>query len=61
MGCLREFVVIVRVATQSRDSLLLRRGELERAKLRGVRPSVSAFLVDLVGRHRKELATELRG
>ena len=38
---------------------LLNRVAFERAKERGGRPSVSALLVDLVQRHRKELEREL--
>lgn len=38
---------------------LLNRVAFERAKGRGGRPSVSALLVDLVQRHRKELEREL--
>lgn len=39
---------------------LLNRVAFERAKERGGRPSVSALLVDLVQRHRKELERELQ-
>ena len=38
---------------------LLNRVAFERAKRHGGRPSVSALLVDLVQRHRKELEREL--
>ena len=38
---------------------LLNRVAFERAKRHGGRPSVSALLVDLVHRHRKELEREL--
>ena len=38
---------------------LLNRCAFERAKKHGGRPSVSALLVDLVQRHRKELEKEL--
>ena len=38
---------------------LLNRCAFERAKKFGGRPSVSALLVDLVQRHRKELEKEL--
>ena len=38
---------------------LLNRVAFERAKRQGGRPSVSALLVDLVQRHRKELEREL--
>lgn len=38
---------------------LLNRVAFERSKRRGGRPSVSALLVDLVERHRKELEKEL--
>jgi len=40
---------------------LLNRVAFERAKRHGGRPSVSALLVDLVHRHRKELERELAG
>jgi hypothetical protein len=40
---------------------LLNRCAFERAKKYGGRPSVSALLVDLVQRHRKELERELDG
>ena len=40
---------------------LLNRVAFERAKKYGGRPSVSALLVDLVQRHRKELEKELNG
>ena len=40
---------------------LLNRVAFERAKRFGGRPSVSALLVDLVGRHRKALEKELVG
>ena len=40
---------------------LLNRVAFERAKKFGGRPSVSALLVDLVQRHRKELEKELVG
>jgi len=40
---------------------LLNRVAFERAKKYGGRPSVSALLVDLVQRHRKELEGELKG
>jgi len=40
---------------------LLNRVAFERAKKFGGRPSVSALLVDLVQRHRKELEKELKG
>jgi hypothetical protein len=40
---------------------LLNRCAFERAKKFGGRPSVSALLVDLVQRHRKELEKELGG
>lgn len=40
---------------------LLNRCAFERAKKFGGRPSVSALLVDLVQRHRKELEKELKG
>jgi hypothetical protein len=40
---------------------LLNRVAFERAKKYGGRPSVSALLVDLVQRHRKELERELAG
>jgi len=40
---------------------LLNRCAFERAKKYGGRPSVSALLVDLVQRHRKELEKELSG
>ena len=40
---------------------LLNRVAFERAKKYGGRPSVSALLVDLVQRHRKELEKELEG
>ena len=40
---------------------LLNRCAFERAKKFGGRPSVSALLVDLVQRHRKELEKELAG
>jgi hypothetical protein len=40
---------------------LLNRVAFERAKKFGGRPSVSALLVDLVQRHRKELEKELGG
>ena len=40
---------------------LLNRVAFERAKKYGGRPSVSALLVDLVQRHRKELEKELGG
>ena len=39
---------------------LLNRVAFERAKKYGGRPSVSALLVDLVSRHRKELERELQ-
>jgi hypothetical protein len=38
---------------------LLHRVSFERAKSQGGRPSVSALLVDLVQKHRKELEKEL--
>jgi predicted CopG family antitoxin len=40
---------------------LLNRVAFQRALKRGGRPSVSALLVDLVQRHRKELEKELGG
>ena len=40
---------------------MLNRVAFERARKRGGRPSVSALLVDLVERHRKELEKELTG
>ena len=40
---------------------LLNRVAFERAKKYGGRASVSALLVDLVERHRKELEKELKG
>jgi hypothetical protein len=40
---------------------MLNRVAFERAKKYGGRPSVSALLVDLVERHRKELEKELSG
>ena len=40
---------------------LLNRVAFQRALKRGGRPSVSALLVDLVQRHRKELEKELDG
>ena len=40
---------------------LLNRVAFQRAKRFGGRPSVSALLVDLVQRHRKELEKELSG
>jgi predicted CopG family antitoxin len=40
---------------------LLNRVAFRRALKRGGRPSVSALLVDLVERHRKELEKELEG
>jgi hypothetical protein len=40
---------------------LLNRVAFERAKKYGGRPSVSALLVDLVQKHRKELEKELHG
>jgi hypothetical protein len=40
---------------------MLNRVAFERAKKHGGRPSVSALLVDLVERHRKELEKELAG
>jgi hypothetical protein len=40
---------------------LLNRVAFERAKKFGGRPSVSALLVDLVQRHRRELERELSG
>ena len=40
---------------------MLNRVAFERAKQQGGRPSVSALLVDLVERHRKELERELEG
>jgi hypothetical protein len=40
---------------------LLNRVAFERAKKYGGRASVSALLVDLVQRHRKELEAELKG
>jgi len=40
---------------------MLNRVAFERAKKYGGRPSVSALLVDLVERHRKELEKELGG
>ena len=40
---------------------LLNRVAFERSKRRGGRASVSALLVDLVQRHRKELESELKG
>jgi hypothetical protein len=41
--------------------ILLNRVAFERARKYGGRPSVSALLVDLVERHRKELEKELEG
>jgi hypothetical protein len=41
--------------------ILLNRVAFERARKYGGRPSVSALLVDLVQRHRKELEKELGG
>jgi hypothetical protein len=40
---------------------MLNRVAFERAKKHGGRPSVSALLVNLVERHRKELENELGG
>ena len=39
---------------------LLRRVAVERANIHGGRPSVSAVITDLVGRHRTELEEEAR-
>jgi hypothetical protein len=47
------------IVMPSETWLLLRRVALERSRRSGGRGSVSALLVDLVDRHRKELEKEL--